>query len=294
MTKQDKNLRSEGFELSLGEGHRRVIRGRLDVPADAGQRNLCPTVLLIHGFKGFMNWGFFPELGLRLARAGYAAVSFNLSSSGIGADLENFTEMEAFEGATLSKDIEDIERVRHEVNKMAGLGADPERVAIMGHSKGGGEALLTAAESQAYRCVVTLAAIHSFERFDKETVSLWRKQGFLEIPNARTGQIFKLGLGGLDDLEANRERFDVMAAVRRIRVPSLFIHGTRDESVTVDALDHLCLARGGEAQALRLEGAGHTFGIKHPMEHSSDHFEQLWRRTEAFLDENLMVGTTKA
>src|SRR5512143_489800 len=42
-----------------------------------------PAVLIVHGFKGFKDWGMFPPLADRVARAGFTAVSFNLSGSGV-------------------------------------------------------------------------------------------------------------------------------------------------------------------------------------------------------------------
>ena len=56
------------------------------------------------------------------------------------------------------------------------------------------------------------------------------------------------------------------------------------------ALDALAAARGEEASIFRLEGAGHTFGVRHPMTESASAFEEVWARTRAFLDEHL--GTT--
>jgi dienelactone hydrolase len=244
-------------------------------------------VLIVHGFKGFMNWGFFPELGARLAEAGYAAVFFNTSSSGVGEDLESFTNVDAFERATYTKDLEDIELVRAEILSGRLCGVDAERVAILGHSKGGGEALLHAAEANSYRCVIAWAAIHTASRFDEQTLARWRRDGFLEIPNARTGQVFKVRLDGLDDYEANRERFDIQAATSRLKAPTLFVHGTKDESVEVEALDALLGARGEGGEALRLEGAGHTFGISHPMNKSTADFESVWLKTKAFLEKHL-------
>ena len=286
----ESTYRSESFELTPKEDRERVIRGRVDMPADASHQRRYPTVLIVHGFKGFMNWGFFPELGARLAGAGYAAVFFNTSSSGVGADLENFTEIEAFERCTYTKDLEDIDLVRAEIKSGRLAGADTERLAILGHSKGGGEALLHAAEVNDYRCVIAWAAIHTASRFDDETLARWRSDGFLEIPNARTGQVFKVRLDGLDDYEANKERFDIQAATSRIKAPTLFVHGTKDESVEVEALDALFDARGEGAEALRLEGAGHTFGISHPMTKSAADFEAVWAKTEAFLEERLAAG----
>jgi hypothetical protein len=42
-----------------------------------------PAVLILHGFKGFKDWGMFPPFAERLARAGFTAVSFNVSGSGV-------------------------------------------------------------------------------------------------------------------------------------------------------------------------------------------------------------------
>ena len=281
---------SESFQLSPDHDSERVIRGRVDMPAGASHQRRYPTVLIVHGFKGFMNWGFFPELGARLAEAGYAAVFFNTSSSGVGEDLESFTNVEAFERATYTKDLEDIELVRAEIQSGRLCGVDTEKVAILGHSKGGGEALLHAAEANSYQCVIAWAAIHTASRFDEQTLTRWRRDGFLEIPNARTGQVFKVRLDGLDDYEANRERFDIQAATSRLKAPTLFVHGTKDESVEVEALDALLDARGEGAEALRLEGAGHTFGISHPMTKSTADFEAVWAKTKAFLEEHLAAG----
>jgi dipeptidyl aminopeptidase/acylaminoacyl peptidase len=266
---------------------KRVIRGRVDAPADASANKRYPHVIVVHGFKGFMNWGFFPELGARLAAAGYAGVFFNTSSSGVGADLESFTEVEAFERSTYSKDLEDLERVRAEVRAGTFKDVDPGRAAILGHSRGGGEVLIHAAEVGDFAAVIAWAAIPSARRFDEETIERWRETGVLEVANSRTGQVFKIQLDGLHDYEANVERFDIPAATARITAPTLFVHGTADEAVEPESLDILTAARGEGAESHRLEGGGHTFGIKHPMEESHPDFEEVWSRTRAFLDEHL-------
>ena len=281
---------SQAFTLRHPTDSARVIRGRVDAPTDADEARQYPHVIVVHGFKGFMNWGFFPELGARLAAAGYAGVFFNTSGSGIGEDLENFTEVEAFERSTYSKDLEDLERVRAEVRAGVFTGVDPDRAGILGHSRGGGEALIHAAEAGDLACVVTWAAIPAASRFDAQTIARWREEGFLEIANARTGQVFRIRLDGLEDYEANVARFDILAASSRMEAPTLLVHGAEDEAVEFEALDLLATARGEGVTTLRVEGTGHTFGIRHPMTETGPAFEEVWSRTRAFLDEHL--GTT--
>ena len=57
----------------------------IDVRASA-RRHPAPAVLVVHGFKGFKDWGMFPPFSERLARAGFAAVTPSLSGSGVDGD----------------------------------------------------------------------------------------------------------------------------------------------------------------------------------------------------------------
>src|SRR2546422_2141682 len=80
-----------------------ALRG--DVTSAGGER---PVVVVCHGLKGFKDWGFFPYVVERLARAGFAAVSFNFSGSGVGGDGERFDELERVAHNTYSKELQDL------------------------------------------------------------------------------------------------------------------------------------------------------------------------------------------
>src|SRR5262245_29396147 len=57
-----------------------TLHGIADLPDLPGER---PAVVVCHGFKGFMEWGFFPYVASLLAERGFAAVRFNLSGAGM-------------------------------------------------------------------------------------------------------------------------------------------------------------------------------------------------------------------
>jgi len=235
-----------------------------------------PHVILLHGFKGFMDWGFFPEMARRIAARGIAVVRCNVSGSGIGEDLENFTELESFARNTLGRELEDIGLLRDWIRDGVESVLDPDRAVLVGHSRGGGLALLHASERDGCRGIVTWAAVADFDRFDDASKRIWREQGFLPVWNARTGQEMRLGVEALADLELHRDRYDVLAACRKLRRPVLLVHGSRDESVP--AQESECILRSLEPSVgslLLVEGAGHTFGIRHPMTASSDAFETV-------------------
>jgi len=103
-----------------------------------------PAVLVLHGFKGFKDWGMFPPLAERLAKAGFTAVSFNLSGSGVD-DTGEFVFPDRFARATFSGDRGDIGKVLEAVATGALDVAPPPSIGFFGHSRGGGLGVLAAA-----------------------------------------------------------------------------------------------------------------------------------------------------
>src|SRR5688572_5549242 len=75
-----------------------------------GRTSSRPAVVVLHGFKGFKDWGMFPPFSERLARAGLTAVTPNLSGSGVD-DAGAFSRPERFARNTFSAELEDLERV---------------------------------------------------------------------------------------------------------------------------------------------------------------------------------------
>lgn len=255
-------LPTRPFRIEYLDEPSRVVRGRVTLPVEHSEP--VPWVMVLHGFKGFMDWGFFPELARRLAGSGVASVAFNTSGSGVGEDLETFDELDAFARDTLSRQLEDIERVLHLVRGGTFPELAVERAGLFGHSRGGGAALVHAAETGAYRALVTWASVADADRFDDDTKALWREQGWIPILNARTGQELRMDLAYLEDVEASRERFDLERIASGLDLPALLFHGTADEAVDVEALGRLARAL-PRATARAVEGAGHTFGARHPL-----------------------------
>lgn len=255
------------FEIVASYEPRRVIRGRLHGPKGFtdSPRGL-PHVVVLHGFKGFMDWGFFPDIARRIAEREMVAVSFNMSGSGIGADLSTFSEPDAFAQNTISRELRDLEQVREWIAAGFARGVDRSNAHLIGHSRGGGIALLHAADHAGIRSVVTWAAVSTVDRFDDDTKAMWRRHGGLFIPNSRTGQDQRVDVSLLDDLERNRERFDLEAACRRLEVPTLLIHGETDETVPPREMEVLAASIAPRLRTtLLVPGASHTFGVGHPM-----------------------------
>jgi uncharacterized protein len=250
------------FTLETGAA---VLRGLVDLPDEPGER---PAVVICHGFKGFMEWGFFPSLAALLAERGFVAVRFNLSGAGMLPGDEVVTDPGAFRENTYSRELADLLAVLDAVGETIAPGrVDRRRLGLFGHSRGGGDALLAAARApwrETVRALVTWAAISHVDRFTPEQKRDWRRDGELPVVNARTGQRLALGLGLLRDVEERRPELDLLAAAAARRAPWLIVHGAEDESVPVAEGHALAARAGGEKELLVIDGANHTFGSRHP------------------------------
>jgi len=274
------------FRLPVEHEPPRVVRGRIDLPEDTAP---FPAAVVVHGFSSFLGWGFYPELARRLVARGIAAVRFNHSCSGVGDDLETFDEPDLFARASYVSELEDLELVRRHVNAHPLL--DGERVALIGHSRGGGMALVHAAEDGAYRAVVTWAAIDSILRFSRARLRRWREQGHLHVRSFASGKRHPVRVEVLASAERNRERLDIRAACGRARHPALVVQGDCDLAVPPEAGDALASAfRPGLARVLHVPGGDHTFGARHPLGAPTPELELVLAETVQFLARELGIA----
>ncbi|HWN42286.1 MAG TPA: alpha/beta fold hydrolase [Thermoanaerobaculia bacterium] len=244
------------FTLATSSGSN--LHGLIDLPDEPGER---PAVVVCHGFKGFLDWGFFPYLAALLADRGFVVIRFNLSGAGMLPGDDLVTDPDAFQANTHGRELADLLAVMAATGETLAPGrVDRTRLGLFGHSRGGGNAVLAAAR-EPIRALVTWASVASFDRYTPEQKDAWRRDGQFPVVNARTGQQLALGLGLLEELET-RDELDVLAAARAVRAPWLIVHGEEDESVPVTEADRLAEASSGEL--LRIPGANHTFGARHP------------------------------
>jgi uncharacterized protein len=272
----------EAFEISCKDGL--CIRGEI-YPAE--QR--LGTVLLCHGFKGFARWGFFPYLARTLAENGLVAISFDFSGCGIGPDRETFTEATAFAGNTLSRDLDDLETLVDYARRRKLIRG---KFGLFGHSRGGGIAILFAAATDTdVSSLVTWSAISYPTRWSSEDMLTWRKRGYAEITNARTGQVMRLDTGLLDDVELHgKTKLNIEAAAGRIKIPWLIVHGTADETVPSSEAERLHSLSPGVSTLRLIEGANHGFDAKHPLTEAPPVLEKVVLDTVKFFVRNATTG----
>ncbi|MEM7368446.1 MAG: dienelactone hydrolase family protein [Bacteroidota bacterium] len=250
-----------------------------------------PCLLYLHGFKGFKDWGFVPFAGEYFVKAGFSFIAFNFSHNGIGADPLAFTELEKFEKNTYLRELKETEELIHLCVHTDFFGMYlKHKLGLIGHSRGGGVALLSGNNSPDVSAVCTWASISTVERFTKQQRETWRKQGYWEVVNSRTKQVFRLGLDMLNEIERfGKSKLNILKAVQDLDRPLLMLHGQEDESVPFFEAEQLNIYADPARARLRLiPNAGHTFGAKHPFEASGKALDEVLDLSADFFRNHLI------
>ena len=271
------------FEIASADG--RIIRGDL-YPAPQAANG----VIICHGFKGFARGGAWPVLAAALNERGQNAIAFDFTGSGVGADRESFTELDAFASNTYRRELEDLGAVVHHATTHGWTSRD---FGLFGHSRGGATAIFFAADSNRVCCLVTWASIATIERWSDEQVRDWRERGYIEVVNSRTNQVMRIDASAYDEcVRESRYGLDVERAAERVRARWLIVHGSADDVVPVSDAHKLAAAssrgdHGMVAELRVMDGANHVFGASHPLTNLPQQLRQLIDDTADFFAREL-------
>ena len=229
-----------------------------------------PIIIFCHGFKGFKDWGAFNNMGVYFADNNFVYVKFNFSHNGIKVEnLENFTDLDAFGKNNFSIELDDLDTVinwLHNCN-MISKEINLKHINLIGHSRGGGIAIIKASEDSRIKRIISLASPSDFLRSimeaAKEKLELWKKKGVVYIYNGRTKQNMPMYYQFYEDCMKNKDRFSILSACNRIKIPHLVLHGDNDPTVPVDAAKEI-KSHNSNAELHIIKGSDHVFNVSHP------------------------------
>ncbi|MFT6166861.1 MAG: dienelactone hydrolase [Vicingaceae bacterium] len=233
------------------------------------QREKAEIVLFAHGFKGYKDWGHFPLIQQYLAEKGFIAVAFNFSHNGGTVDEEiDFPDLDAFAKNTYQKEVEDVGHVLDwiKVNReLYFASAEAQRIHIIGHSRGGGVALLAGSKYHEIKKVVTWAAVADFmERLpNAEQLEEWKKNGVYYVKNGRTHQDMPMNYHFVETLMNFKDELNIQRSVQNLEKPLLVVHGANDETVALENADRIKSWK-KEVQLAVIKECNHTFNGHHP------------------------------
>ena len=230
-------------------------------------------IFFCHGYKGFKDWGAWNIMATEFAKAGFCFIKFNFShNGGTMHDPIDFPDLEAFGNNNYTKELNDLNDVISWSQDyfIDNLHVDTSKINIIGHSRGGGIAIIKASEDNRINKVITLASVSDFGSRSSTSGDLlnWEKTGVKFVLNGRTNQQMPHYYQFYEDFKANEERLHIQSAERRLRVPHLIIHGNKDNSI--DIIEARKLHQWNpKSKLLEIDGADHVFNTKHPWDNAN-------------------------
>ncbi|MCS6809629.1 MAG: prolyl oligopeptidase family serine peptidase [Bacteroidota bacterium] len=271
-----------------------------EVSADARLRTdiaqPAPVLMILHGFKAFARWGFFPYFGEYFARRGFLTLVVNFSLNGTPhrmiPDSTDCAEPERFARNTVSQEVCDAS-VLLELISQHSLGTGTRwgdalsqwwngDVYIVAHSRGGAVAWVLGYHfANIIRKIAALGTVSRLDRFTERAKQEWRSKGYMEVRNARTGQELRMDRAYLEDIVLHADKLEPQKTIARLCPPSvqtdiLLVHGEQDMTVALsEAYELYAVAQqaGCRVQLVQIPHVGHTFGVTHPM--TLEHAQQL-------------------
>ena len=162
---------------------------------------------------------------------------------------------------------------------------------LIGHSRGGGIAILKTAEDPRVKKLIVLSTVNNFDRHSEAMKAKWKEDGYFEVLNSRTNQMMRMDYTLIEDLENNKDRLDIQKAIIKITVPVLLIHGTQDLTVDYSNAEDLYTRHIENNEGLKertefvlIDNTGHTFGTVHPYQGTTEAFEKVITLTLDFLN----------
>lgn len=224
-----------------------------------------PVAIFCHGYRSDKNSSKVPALAKELVSKGIALFAFDFAGSGESDG--------KFEDTTLTQQTSDLKAV---IDYFSNLNKE---IAVIGSSLGGISALNQAAKNSKIKVLVLMSPVSSFPtrktgEYSEEGVRQWKESGYTYTYSERKGKL-KINYSFYKD----GVQYSNYEIYKKIKIPTLIIHGTKDESINIK--DSIKLNKTIKASKLIvLKDADHIYTRK-------GDFDRVMKEIADFIEEHL-------
>ena len=268
------------FSISLGDG---VLHGDLHY---AGHTS-CPILLIIHGFRGSKNWGFFPTIAEEFAQNGSIVLTWNMSLNGYSDNAQYIDQPENFARNTITQEMVDTQSIIDSILQDDRIISGDIRshwngdIHVLGHSRGGGIGILISAENPSIKKLALWNTISRFGRFTERQKKLWSETGTFPIDETEDGKVIAMNYTYISDLEFHSDEYSPLRAITEVSADILIVHAEQDMTVPIREA-HALQEKSHSAHMHSIPQAGHIFGCTHPFTEMTSSLRDAIDTTTAF------------
>ena len=268
------------FSISLGDG---VLHGDLHY---AGHTS-CPILLIIHGFRGSKNWGFFPTIAEEFAQNGSIVLTWNMSLNGYSKNSQYIDQPDNFARNTITQEMVDTQSIIDSILQDDRIISGDIRshwngdIHVLGHSRGGGIGILISAENPSIKKLALWNTISRFGRFTERQKKLWSDTGTFPIDETEDGKVIAMNYTYISDLEFHSDEYSPLRAITEVSADILIVHAEQDMTVPIREA-HALQEKSHSAHMHSIPQAGHIFGCTHPFTEMTSSLRDAIDTTTAF------------
>ena len=220
-------------------------------------------IIFLHGYMGYKDWGAWNLVSNYFTNHTYGFLKYNVSHN--GGTVENpidFDDLESFSANSYIKEVLDFQAI---LDVVADTFDSIPDIYLIGHSRGGGIALLQS-DNGLVKKISAWAAIASIDnRFPKgKELEAWKEDGYYFRKNGRTNQQMPHKYDQYESYIEHKDRLNIMTYCKNSTIPTCVIHGDKDVSVPLD--EGKTIARWLSTELTIIENEQHTFGASQPWE----------------------------
>ena len=268
------------FSISLGDG---VLHGDLHY---AGHTS-CPILLIIHGFRGSKNWGFFPTIAEEFAQNGSIVLTWNMSLNGYSKNSQYIDQPDNFARNTITQEMVDTQSIIDSILQDDRIISGDIRshwngdIHVLGHSRGGGIGILISAKNPSIKKLALWNTISRFGRFTERQKKLWSETGTFPIDETEDGKVIAMNYTYISDLEFHGDEYSPLRAITEVSADILIVHAEQDMTVPIREA-YALQEKSHSAHMHSIPQAGHIFGCTHPFTEMTSSLRDAIDTTTAF------------